>query len=133
METRNSSKLTKEEKILKLLNTITDLNIRIITSAFQYKQRYKEILIKKLFDLYNKNMEILKECHICESSFEKFIGIVIKKSKEMLNDINNDKRLLSKSIRKTLNLCIEYRNNKMLLLNGLVCDDLITKIYEYVY
>lgn len=133
METRNSSKLTKEEKILKLLNTITELNIRIITYAFQYKQRYKEILIKKLFDLYNKNMEILKECHICESSFEKFIGIVIKKSKEMLNDINNDKRLLSKTIRKTLNLCIEYRNNKMLILNGLVCDDLITKIYEYVY
>ena len=133
METRNSSKLTKEEKILKLLYTINDLNIRIITSAFQYKQRYKEILIKKLFDLYNKNMEILKECHICESSFEKFIGIVIKKSKEMLNDINNDKRLLSKTIRKTLNLCIEYRNNKMLILNGLVCDDLITKIYEYVY
>jgi hypothetical protein len=133
METRNSSKLTKEEKILKLLNTINDLNIRIITSTFQYKQRYKEILIKKLFDLYNKNMEILKECHICESSFEKFIGIVIKKSKEMLNDINNDKRLLSKTIRKTLNLCIEYRNNKMLILNGLVCDDLIIKIYEYVY
>lgn len=133
METRNLSKLSKEEKILKLLNTITELNIRIITSVFQYKQRYKEILIKKLFDLYNKNMEILKECHICESSFEKFIGIVIKKSKEMLNDINNDKRLLSKTIRKTLNLCIEYRNNKMLLLNGLVCDDLITKIYEYVY
>ena len=133
METRNSSKLTKEEKILKLLNTITELNIRIITYAFQYKQRYKEILIKKLFDLYNKNMEILKECHICESSYENFIGIVIKKSKEMLNDINNDKRLLSKTIRKTLNLCIEYRNNKMLILNGLVCDDLITKIYEYVY
>jgi hypothetical protein len=133
METRNSSKLTKEEKILKLLNTINDLNIRIITSTFQYKQRDKEILIKKLFDLYNKNMEVLKECHICESSFEKFIGIVIKKSKEMLNDINNDKRLLSKTIRKTLNLCIEYRNNKMLILNGLVCDDLIMKIYEYVY
>jgi hypothetical protein len=133
METRNSSKLSKEEKVIKLLNTINDLNIRIITATFRYKQRYKEILIKKLFDLYNKNMEILKECHICESSFEKFIGIIIKKSNELLNDINNDKRLISKSIRKTLNLCIEYRKNKMLLLNGLVCDDLITKIYEYVY
>jgi len=133
METRNSSKLTKEEKILKLLYLINDLNIRIITAKFHYKQRYKEILIKKLFDLYNKNMEFLRECHICESSFEKFIGIIIKKSKEMLNDINNDKRLLSKTIRKTLNLCIEYRNNKMLILNGLVCDDLIMKIYEYVY
>ena len=133
METRNSSKLSKEEKVIKLLNTINDLNIRIITSNFHYKQRHKEILIKKLFDLYNKNIEFLRECHICESSYEKFIGIIIKKSKEMLNDINNDKRILSKTITQTLNLCIEYRNNKMLLLNGLVCDDLITKIYEYVY
>ena len=135
METRSLSKLTKKEKDLKILKLMNDLNVKVIVSCIlqNYTLRYREILIRKLFLLYYRNFELFKRNNTCEDTFEKFIGRIINKSKELLSEINNEKRLISKTIRQTLNVCIEYRRNKILLLNGLVCDDLIMKIYEYVY